>query len=70
MGKYLIYRINEGLSIIPTETRHLLGFIAVGEDIRNQGYALIYGVRSINQTFPCWGATARGKLVRANKPMV
>jgi hypothetical protein len=64
VGKYLIYHVNEGLSIVPAQTLDRLCFIAVGEYVCDQRDALIFGERTIDQAFPGWNAAGRERLVR------
>ena len=68
MGGHLVYHIDEGLSIIPTEILDYLSFIGIGEDVRDQGYALFSDVRVINQAFPCWEAAVCTKPIRPANP--
>ena len=64
VSKYLIYHVDEGLSIILTETLNLFSFIAVREDGHDQGDAFIRGTGTVNQAFPCCNAATREKPVR------
>jgi len=64
VGKHLVYRVDEGLGIVPAQTLDLLGFITVGEYVCDQGDTLIFGERRINQAFLGRNVAAREKLVR------
>lgn len=64
VGKHLIYHIDEGLGVAPTQASNHFSFIAVGEDGCNQGDAFIRGKGAIDQLFPRWNAATREKLVR------
>jgi hypothetical protein len=43
VGKYLVYHVDKGLSIVPTETLNHLSFMGVGEDVCDRGDAVICG---------------------------
>ena len=64
MGRYLIYRIDKGLSVAPTQTFNRLSFIGVGEDGCNHGDGLGRGKRAAGQFFPQWNSPANEKSVR------
>ena len=57
-GRYLIYYVNKGLSIVPKETANHLNLTTVREDGRDQGGAFVRREDMGNQTFPRRGATA------------
>ena len=63
-AKYLIHHINKRLSVTSAQMLNHLSIIAVGEDIRDQGDALIRAEGTINQAFPDWNSAAREKVVR------
>ena len=56
--RYLIYHINKGLGILPTKILHHLSFITIGEDVCDQGGALIWIEVGVDQAFPRWNTPA------------
>lgn len=70
VGKYLVYYVNKGLSIVPTQKLDRLYFIIIGENCRDQGDALICGKGTANQTFPRWNSVAQGTAGQINKCVV
>ena len=50
--EYLVYHINERLSIVPTKALDHLNFARVGEDDSDQGDLLVRSERRIHQAFP------------------
>ena len=61
---YLVYYINKGLSILPTETPDRLDFFAVCEDLCDQGDTIIWVEGTINQAFPRRDSPAHEKQVK------
>jgi hypothetical protein len=61
---YLIYRVDEGLSVVPMQTFYCLDFVAVREDFRDKRDPVIRTERALNQTFPCWDAAVCEDLVK------
>ena len=61
-GKYLIYQVDEDLSIVPTKTSNHPNLMVVREDIHDQGDAFVCDDRTADQTFPRRD-TAHEKLV-------
>ena len=48
VGKYLIYDINEGLSVISKKTHNHLGIVLVRENVLDQGGALVRGKMAVD----------------------
>ena len=60
MDTYLIYRINKGLSVIPSQVFHHLGLIVVRKYGCYQSRAFIRGKRTVDQLFPVGVTTREG----------
>ena len=65
MGKYLIYHIDEGLSIITTKVLNRLCFVTVGKYVRDQGDLVVRTEGKFDSVLPRRNAAACEKLVRS-----
>jgi len=63
-GRYLIYHIDKGLSVIPTERFDRVNLITIREDFRDQRDTLVCSTGTVKQASPCRNATVREKLIR------
>ena len=62
-GTHFVYQVDKGLGIISREAFDRLHLIAIREDGRYQGDALVRGRGRTNQSFPEWRVTAHEKTI-------
>jgi len=65
---YLVYRIDEGLGVIPGELSDHFNLVVARNGSCDQGHAVVSGEGMADQSFPGRFLTAHGKEVSTNVP--
>ena len=62
-GNYLVHHIDECLGVVPIKVLNHLNFVAVRENVCDQGDLLVRSERKFNRALPCWNTAACEKQV-------